>query len=329
MKKLIALFLSILMLTVPLFGCSKAQEEDESGSDLEIRIAGMTGPTSIGFVNIMEANAENKAKNKYKFSIHGSADEVVPLIVKGEIDIAAVPVNVASNLYNKTKGEVQVLAVNTLGMLSIVAKGVDVTSVADLKDKTIYASGKGTLTEYTLKYILSKNGIDPDSDVTLEFYSKPDEVIAKISSQESFIAMLPQPAETVVLNKFKDAKAVIDVNKEWSKLQPEVDMVTAVVVVRKEFAKANPEAVADFLSEYKDSINAVNQDNAKAAELVVKHGVFQNAAVIQKAIPKCNITFVAGKDMKNLVMSYLGVLYEYNAQSVGGKLPEDGFFYTE
>ncbi len=330
MKKLIALFLSALMLALPLFGC---QSEDDSKKDsresVEIRIAGMTGPTSIGFVNIMEANANGESKNNYKFSVHGAADEVVPLIIKGEIDIAAVPVNVASNLYNKTNGNVQLLAVNTLGMLSIVEKGVEINSVADLKGQKIYASGKGTLTEYTLRYILSKNNIDPDTDAELIFDAKPDGVIAKISSLETFVAMLPQPAETTVLNKFADAKAVIDINAEWSKLQPENDIVTAVVVVRKEFADAHPDEVANFLDEYKTSIQLVNSDAAKAAELVVKHGVFQNAAVIQKAIPKCNITFVAGNDMKSLVNSYLGVLYEYNAQSVGGKLPAEDFFYIK
>ncbi len=331
MKKLIALFLSVLMLAMPLFACNSENTTDEGTKKeaVEVRVAGMTGPTSIGFVNIMESNAKGEAKNQYKFSVHGAADEVVPLIIKGEIDIAAVPVNVAANLYNKTNGKVQLLAVNTLGMLSVVAKGVEIDSVADLKGKKIYASGKGTLTEYTLRYILSENNINPDSDVELVFYAKPDEVIANISSQETFVAMLPQPAETTLSNKFADAKAVIDINKEWSKLQPENDIVTAVVVVRKEFADANPEAVANFLDEYKASIEFVNTDAAKAAELVVKHNVFQNAAVIQKAIPKCNITFVAGEDMKSLVNSYLGVLYEYNAQSVGGKLPEANFFYIK
>ncbi len=330
MKKLIALFLSVLMLAMPLFACTQENENENSSQEaVEIRIAGMTGPTSIGFVNIMEANSKGEAKNKYKFSVHGSAEEVVPLIIKGEIDIAAVPVNVASNLYNKTKGKVQVLAVNTLGMLSIVAKGVEINSVADLKGQKIYASGKGTLTEYTLRYILSENNINPDSDVELVFYAKPDEVISNIASQETFVAMLPQPAETTVLNKFTDAKAVIDVNKEWSKLQPENNIVTAVVVVRKEFAEAHPEAIANFLDEYKSSIQSVNSNAENAANLVVKHGVFQNAAVIKKAIPKCNITFVAGEDMKSLVNSYLGVLYEYNPQSVGGKLPEENFFYIK
>ncbi len=330
MKKTIALLLSILILSLSLFGCAgDTTVEETPDSDVVIRIAGMTGPTSIGFAKIMEDNSNNKSKNKYEFSVHGSADEVVPRIIKGEIDIAAVPVNVASNLYNKTKGEIQLLAVNTLGMLNIVAKGVEIGSVADLKGKKIFASGKGTLTEYTLRYILSENGIDPDKDTQLVFFPKPDEVIANISSLESFVAMLPQPAETTVLAKFPEAKEVIDINKEWAKLQPDADIVTAVVVVRKSFADENPDAVTAFLEEYKNSVDFVHADVAKTAELVVKHKVFQNAQVIQKSIPKCNITFLAGGEMKSLVNAYLGVLYEYDSQSVGGKLPAEDFFYIK
>lgn len=336
MKRFIALFLTAILTLFAFVGCT--QSNDDSGADSSdassaadtktvVRIAGMKGPTSIGLVGLLDADEKGESKNDYEFTLAGAADEITPKLIKGELDIAAVPANLASVLYNNTEGKVQLLAVNNLGVLYIVAKGESVSSVEELRGKTIYATGKGTTPEYTLRYILSENGIDPDADVTIEYKSEATEVVAAISQSENAIAMLPQPYVTVAKNKVEGLEIVLDLNEEWKKLDPDGAIVTGVIVVRKEFADANPEAVKAFLDEYKTSLNGVNADPAKGAELVVKFGIFENQAVIEKAIPACNLYYLAGDDMKTPVNNYLGVLYEQNNKSVGGKLPDEGFFY--
>ncbi len=330
MKKLLSIILTVALLALSFAGCADDVNGPESMQDkTPIRIAGMKGPTSIGLVNILEDNANGSANNEYSFTLAGSADEITPKLIQGDLDIAALPANLASVLYNKTNGDIKLLAVNTLGVLYIVAKNESISSLQDLKGKTIYATGKGTTPEYTLRYILRENGIDPDSDLTIEFKNEATEVVSAIAGMESAIAMLPQPYVTVAGNKVEGLETVIDLNQEWLKLNPDGGIVTGVLVVRKSFAEANPDAVKLFLDEYKESVNAVNADPAIAADLVVKHGIFDNGAVIGKAIPKCNITFIAGEDMKAPVNEYLGVLYEQNPQSVGGKLPSEDFFYIE
>lgn len=347
MKRLIALFLSAFMIVLALAGCTQTSDEssvadtssavasetestvDESkpAEKTVVRIAGMKGPTSIGLVGIMEDDANGVASNDYEFTLAGAADEITPKLIKGELDIAAVPANLASVLYNNTKGEIQMLAVNTLGVLYIVTKGENVASVEDLRGKTILATGKGTTPEYTLRHILSRNGIDPDKDVTIEFKSEATEVVAAVSQAETAVAMLPQPYVTVASGKVEGLQTAIDLNAEWKKINNDSGIVTGVVVVRKEFAEANPEAVKAFLGEYQLSIAAVNEDAVATAKLVTKHGIFDNEAVIAKAIPYCNITYIAGEAMKEPVNTYLGILYEQNAKSVGGALPEEDFYY--
>lgn len=331
MKKSIAIIMSVLLLVLSFVGCADNQtgssSPDEATEKTVIRIAGMKGPTSIGMVGVMEANANGNSSNKYEFSIEGSADAIAPKLIKGELDIAAVPANLASVLYNNTKGEIKLLAVNTLGVLYILAKGEDIASVEDLRGKTIIATGKGTTPEYTLRYILSENGIDPDKDVTLDFKSEATEVVAALSKAESGVAMLPQPYVTVAMSKVEGLKTVIDLNEEWKKLDSTGGIVTGVLVVRKSFAESNKEAIKAFLDEYKTSVDMVNTDADFTSELVAKHGIFDNAAVIAKAIPKCNITFISGEDMITPVTKYLGVLYAQNEKSVGGKIPESDFFY--
>lgn len=330
MKKLLALILSALTLSLALFGCvadtETASDDVSEQPDVSVRVAGMKGPTSIGLVEIMENNSLGNTANKYEFTLAGSADEITPKLIKGELDIAAVPANLASVLYNNTQGKIKLLAVNNLGVLYIMSKGIEITSVNDLKGKTIYTTGKGTTPEYTLRYILDKNGIDSQNDVEIVFLSEATEVVAKATAEETAVVMLPQPYATVAENKVEGLKTVIDVNEEWKRLDPESAVVTGVIVVRSDFAENHPNEVKAFLSDFEKSIGFVNSDAEKASGLVVKHGIFENAAVIKKAIPKCNLKYISGVEMKTPVLNYLGVLYEQNPKSVGGALPKDDFF---
>lgn len=346
MKRLIALFLTAFMILLAFAGCAETADESATESSsavsngesssaevsktdmkVAVRIAGMKGPTSIGLVGILEESKKNTSDNEYEFTLAGTADEITPKLVKGELDIAAVPANLASVLYNNTSGKIKLLAVNNLGVLYIVAKNETVSSVEDLRGKTVIATGKGTTPEYTLRHILKENGIDPDKDVTLDFKSEATEVVAALSQAESAVAMLPQPYVTVALTKVEGLQTVLDLNEEWKKLDPESNIVTGVIVVREEFARQNPEAVKAFLSEYKTSISDVNADHDAAAKLVVENGIFDNEAVIKRAIPYCNLKYIAGEDLKAAVNAYLEVLFEQNPKSVGGKLPEDDFYY--
>ncbi len=320
MKRFVALILSFMLFALSLAGCNV--NKDEADAEKAVRIAGMKGPTSIGLVGVMEEN-----DGEYDFSIEATADAIVPKLVKGDLDIAAVPANLAATLYNNTDGEIQILAVNTLGVLYVVSKGEEISSVADLKGKTIITTGKGTTPEYTLKYILAENGLTPGEDVTIDFKSEAAEVVAALTKAESGVAMLPQPFATIALGKVSGLSVALDLDAEWRRINPESAIVTGVLVVRREFAEKNGELLKDFLSQYKASVEAVNASPSNAAELVVKYGIFDNAQVIEKAIPKCNITFISGEDMVSPVNKYLGVLYEQNEKSVGGKLPDENFFY--
>ena len=263
----------------------------------------LKGPTGIGMVKLMNDAENHVSKNLYDFTMAGAADEIVPKIVKGEIDIAAVPANLASVLYNKTNGGVQVLAINNLGVLYVLEKGESVNSIADLKGKTLYSTGKGTTPEYALNYILKQNGLDPEKDLTIEYKSEATEVAAVLAQEESAVAMLPQPFVTSVM------------------------LVTGVIVARTDFIEENPDAVATFLEEYKASSEYTASNLADCAALVEKYGIVAKAAIAEKAIPYCNITYFDGAEMKEKVSGYLDVLFEQNPASVGGSLPGDDFYY--
>ena len=314
LKKILAATLAAF-LVLSLGACAKTAEEPAA----KIRIAGLKGPTSMGLVKLMDNEA-------YEFTLAGSADEITPLLLKGELDMAAVPANLSAVLYNNSNGQIVTLAVNTLGVLSLLEKGDTVNSIEDLKGKTVYATGKGSTPEYTLRHILLSAGIDPDKDVTIEFKSEPAEVVALLQNQDG-IAMLPQPYATAAMAQTEGLRLVLDISKAWDALVPESRLITGVLAARKDFAEKYPGAVAKFLEEYKNSAEWVNANNEEASQLIEKYGITK-AAVAKKALPHCNIVFLEGAEMKEALSGYLAILFEQNPKAVGGKLPAEDYYYS-
>ena len=301
---------------------TEAPAESEA-TEATLRIAGLKGPTTMGLVNLMA----DEVASSYDFTMYGAADEIVPLLVKGDLDAAAVPANLAATLYNKTNGAVEVACINTLGVLYILENGETVNSVADLKGQTIVTTGKGTTPEYVLRYVLSENGIDPDSDVTIEYCSEATEALSKVQAGEATITMLPQPFVTSALSQVEGLRVALDMNEEWQKVAGS-KLVTGVLVVRKDAVENDPEAFASFMEGYAASVEAANSDLEGTAALCEQYGVVAKAALAQKALPQCNIVFETGDEMKADLETYFNVLYAADPTSVGGTLPADDFYYA-
>lgn len=312
---------------------TEAETEPETEAAAEavtVRLGALTGPTAIGMVKLWHDADNGENVNHYEHTLAGSADELTPLILQGELDIASVPANLSSVLYNKTEGGVKVMAVNVLGVLYICEMGgEDIQSVADLKGQTIYATGKGSTPEYFLRYILTQNGIDPDQDVTLEWESEPAEVIAQLNADGKGVAMMPQPQVTAAGAKLGEGfRVALSVTDEWAKVGGGSQCTTAVVMVRSAFAEEHPEAVEAFLADFTASAQWVNENVAEAAQFCVDYEILAvPSPVLEKAIPKCNITCIIGSEMKEALSGCLGVLFEQNPKAVGGALPQDDFYY--
>ena len=324
MKKLLAVMLSVIMV-FSFAACAGKSANNEGESQTEetttIRIGAMAGPTAMGMVKLRKDSENGNTKNTYAFE-----DFVTPLAT-GEIDIAAVPSNLAANIYNKTEGKVQVVAVNTLGVLNLVERGNTVNSISDLKSKTIYATGMGAVPEYTIRYILSGNGLDADKDVNIVWCSDTTEALSKLKAQDGAIAVLPQPFVTAASAQISDLRVVMDLNEAWEKINNNSKIVTGVIVVRKEFAEKYPEQLKKFIDEYNESVAYTSSNIDDTAQLIAEYGVVASAAIAKKALPKCHIVCYINNDMKNALEGFLQVLYDQNPKSVGGSMPKDDFYY--
>ncbi|MDR1245995.1 MAG: PhnD/SsuA/transferrin family substrate-binding protein [Clostridiales Family XIII bacterium] len=316
------------ILSEPAAESSETSSEDTPTSiePTTIRLGGLKGPTSMGMVKLLKDAGEGKSFNACEFTLAGSADEVTPKLVNGELDIAAIPANLASVLFNNTDGKIKLLAINTLGVLYIVENGESITNLAELKGRTLYATGRGSTPEYVLDYLLEENGIDPENDVSVEWKSEPTEVVSLMAGNKGSVAMMPQPYVTVAQGAVENLRIAADLTKEWDALGSGSALITGVLVVRSDFADEYPGQINKFLEEYKASTEYVNANTADASVLIEEFDIVK-AAVAEKALPYCNITFIAGKDMKAAMQGYLEVLYDRNPQSVGGSLPGDDFYY--
>ena len=307
---------------------ASSEEVKELSTTDALRIAGLKGPTTMGLVNLLSMEADGTAAMDYDLQLYGAADEIVPLLMKGELDIAAIPANLAATLYQKTNGGIQAVAVNTLGVLYVVEKGGDtVQSMADLKGRTILSTGKGTTPEYVLRYLLTQNGIDPDKDVTIEYYSEATEVTAQMANAEDAIAVLPQPYVTAASLQDDTLRVALNLTEEWNKVA-DTQLITGVTVVRKEYAEEHPDVVAAFLADYAKSVEAANTDLDGTAALCEEQGVVAKAAIAKKALPGCNIVCLTGEELKANASAYLQVLFDADPAAVGGAMPGDDFYWT-
>lgn len=316
MKRIVAMITAAVMLfsLAAFAACSKKQD------DTEIRIAALKGPTGMGMVKL----ADKQNYPNYTVSIEASPDALNPRIISGEVDVAAVPVNLASVLYNKLDGDISVLAVSTLGVLYVVEAGSEVNSVADLAGKTVYATGQGATPEYILNYLLDKNGVA--GSVEVNYVGEHAALATMLADGSAEIGMLPEPNVTSTLAGNDNLRIALNLTEEWNKVCS-TELVQGVVIARKSFVNEHPEAIEQFLREYEKSSAFVNENIDEAAKLIVDAGILGNVEIAKKAIPNCNISFSKGEAMHKAVEGMLAVLFEANPKSIGGKLPDKDFYY--
>ncbi len=328
-------------LSVGLMGCTAANQtqatpqvttSQEEVQGEEVRLAVISGPTGIGAAKLLTDSDRGETVNHYTYTIASDNNEVVSGLTsqEGEFDIAMVASNMAANLYNKTDGDVRILALGTQGVLHILegSGGTAIQSMADLKGKTIYATGQGANPEYILRHLLTENGLDPDKDVEIVF-ADPTEISAKLLSGEIDTAMLPVPAATAAIAKSQGSvRDAIDLTQAWNDLDNGSQLIMSAVVARADFIEEHPQAVQTFLREYEGSVTYVRDNPELAGELVAQLGIAPSAAIAQKAIPQCNLVFLSGADMKPAISGYFEVLYDIDSTAVGGAVPDDGIYYV-
>ncbi len=336
-SKIISLML-VLLLTFGLAACGDSAKDKDSTSKpdastnqeqytaVDMTVACMTGPTGVGMAKLMADSDAKATANNYTFTVASAATEINAKFINGEINIASVPTNVAATLYNKTGGKVRMLAVNTYGVLSILEKGDSIKSIADLKGKTIYSTGKGQNPEFIFKHILSKNGLDPEKDVTINFVSS-EELVAKLISGEAEIGLAPEPAATTVMVKNADLKRALSINDEWAKVS-DSQLMMGCVIALDTYVEKNAAAVEKFLEEYSASIEFAKTNVDEAAKHCATYKITASEAIAKKAIPTCNLCYVTGADMKTNVNDYFTVLFNANKESIGGAKPQDDLYYN-
>lgn len=305
-----------------------SEEAKEDSGAAAVRVGSLKGPTSMGLAYLMETAKNGEAANTYEFIMAGKADELVGNIANGSLDIALVPANVASVLYNKTQGQVKVIDINTLGVLYVVASDDSISTMEDLKGKTVYMTGKGTTPEFAMNYLLAENGLG-SGDVTMEFKSEAAEVASILKEDPSAIGVLPQPFASAACMQNPELKTVMDLTEQWDLLNKEGNsrMVTGVTIVRTGFLEEHEAAVERFLKDHAESAEYTSAEPEKAAQLVADIGIVEKAAMAQKAMPLCNIVCITGEEMKQALSGYLEVLSGQDAKSIGGTLPGDDFYY--
>ncbi|NMC56640.1 MAG: ABC transporter substrate-binding protein [Eubacteriaceae bacterium] len=322
MKKILIILLT-LALVLTFAACGASAKIDP----VTMNIAVLKGPTGMGMAKMLQDNYVIDKNITANVTISSAPDEVAAKLIKGEIDIAAVPTNLAATLYNKTGGKIQIAAINTLGNLFVLTNGEDIKSLSDLAGKTVYISGQGATPEYVVDYILDKAGIK--DKVKIVFATEHSELATLIASGKASIAVLPEPFVSTVTAKNTNVKIAINLNDEWNKVSGGNAMAMGCIVVNKAFAEKNKAAVNEFLKQYEESVNFVNKSTDEAAAIIASKGILASAELAKKAIPTSAIVYKDAYTDKTEITSFLTLLYNYNPASIGGKLPNEDFYYQK
>lgn len=306
---------------------TQVETEDETLSydGTEIRVGSLKGPTTMGIVNLMDASDNGESVGNYTFTMASEASEIVSLVSTGDLDIGMIPANLAATLYSKTEGGVCVIDINTLGVLYGVTADESISSIADLAGKTVLTTGQGATPEYALNYLLEENGI---TDCTLEFYSESTEIAALLLEDPDQIAVLPQPFVTSAEMQNEELRTVFSLTDEWDAVTQNGSMfLTGATVVSRDFLEEHEDAVQVFMAEHEDAANKALDDIDGTAQLVVDYGILDSVDIARAALPECNIVCITGDEMQTALSGYLEVLYEADASSVGGAMPDEEFYY--
>ncbi len=300
----------------------------QTSTPTQVRVAALKGPTGMGMAKLMEDAKTETLQNAYVFTVSSAPSELSAGMIQGSFDIAALPTNLAATLYQKTQGQVCVAAVNTLGVLYILENGNSIQSVADLRGKTLYATGQASTPEYILRYVLQKNGLDPDRDLTISYMADHAELATALAANTVAIGMLPEPNVTAAMLQNDALRIALDLTQEWEKAVPGTTVMQGCIAVRSEFAQAHPDALREFLTAYEASVRFSQENPEQTAALIEAAEILPKAAIAKKALPQCNITYIAGTQMQTQLSAFLQVLFEAEAASVGGKMPDDAFYLT-
>lgn len=310
--------LAILTIVISILGGCSVRDRN-----INISIAALNGPTGIGLIQLMDDK-----KSNYDVALYQSPDEIVGKIISGEVDLAAIPSNLASVLYNKTEGQIKLVATNTLGVLYVVENGTAITAIEDLRGKTILATGKGSAPLFILSHLLQAHGIDPEKDVKIEYLASHSDVASVLAENEGSIALLPQPFVTVVQNKSEQIHMALDLNEIWYNTE-QTELPMGVIVGQKEFVEGNKKAFNKFLKDYKTSVDFVNNQLEESAELVVEHGILPHVAIAIKAIPECHIVYRSSEASKESLTGFYTILKNFEPKAIGGSVPDEGFYISD
>ena len=295
----------------------------------DVNVFVLTGPTGIGAVNMWDKAEQGEGLENYHFTAVAAPTEIVAKISSGEADIAAVSTNLASTLYHKTNGGVVILAVNTLGVLNVLDNtGAEIGSMADLKGRHIVTTGQGANPEYIINYLLRENGVDPETDVSIEFKADGSELVTVWATDPEAAIIAPQPVATAIKGKYEGSTLALSLTDEWEKVSPDSELMMGCMIVRRAFLDEHPEAVATFLANYEASVSAANADPETTGALCEQYGIVAQAKMAQAAIPNCNLCYITGEALRSGLTGYLQVLLDADPTSVGGALPDDDFWYA-
>lgn len=329
-SKVIALFLLSLSISFVFAGGTKEKkivEKLESKASV-IKVGALAGPSGVGMA-YMFTNTEALDTTKIEYEVLASVDVLLPKLINGDLDIGILPPNVAAKLYNANPNSIVALATVGNSMLTLITKDPSITSLSDLKEKTVSVAGQGSTPDYVFQTLIKANRIAPDS-IILDYSIPTTEIAAALIGNKIKYALVPEPFATVAILNSQAENPILralSIKTLWNEQQFGQDFPMTLCVARKEFATKYPEQLQKFLDAYKYSIEWTVANPKEAGPYVENSGFGLKSAIVTKAIPNSNYVFIPATEAKKDIEKLLETFLEFSPISIGNKLPDNGFYW--
>ncbi len=321
-------FCSLLLL---IFTTNAAYTEDKLE---KLTLAGPFAAVSDPLIRMVNSGALNDVVDKVEFKVWKNPDQMRALVLSGDVDFIATPTNVAANLYNRG-ADIRLLNVSIWGVLWMVSRDNSLKTLADFKDKEIAMPFRGDMPDIIFSKLAKESGLDPKKDFKLRYVSNPLDAMQLLILRRVDHALLAEPAVSMALRKTQsypmkiiapDLYRSVDLQKEWGRLLKRKSSIpqAGMALINK---KLDKHIIQRFIEEYEKATNWCLEYPDEAGKIVAEHIELLTPEAVSDSIKVSQFKHVSANDARVELDYFFNILLESTPAVIGGKLPDDGFFY--
>ena len=306
------------------FGIAAARADDG------LTLWGPPGGPSVALAHMVAHNRLSD-HGDIGFKLWRTPDQLRAGLGAGTMPACLVPSYIAAIVANRGLG-VGLLNVMSWGVHYLISSDKAGNRLTDLAGRRLLLPFKQDMPDLVTQYMMRADGMTPGADVRIDHADDPLHAFQMLTGGQADSAILPEPLATgAILQGLLNAvpmRRVLSLQDEWGRITGRAPRIPqAGMMIAQSLLEARPDLIRDLQTETVRSI-AWSAHNPVSAGRIGADYMDIKAPVIEKSIPFSNLAAVGAKEARDDLEYFFTVLAEIDPQIIGGRLPDDGFYFT-